>query len=231
MRTFSKGIEMLKKVMVFVSGVLALSAYAQQSPVITVGATEAAKELGVKCLSLPAAKDACVIAHFREVTAGAMPVASTFPSDYYRVLNGKMADGRYVATDYYKNGQQQSSSIMSNVVQAIPRSFDNVELNLTQSMIGWDPMGRKVTEFDLQNGMGEGKETMWYENGQKQQEGRNHLGKREGLWTFWYDNGVKQSEGIFKQGVKDGVWHTWQKDGSSAGQYHFNNGVAVHSKP
>jgi antitoxin component YwqK of YwqJK toxin-antitoxin module len=32
---------------------------------------------------------------------------------------------------------------------------------------------------------------MWYENGQKKEEGIHKDGKEDGEWTYWHENGQK----------------------------------------
>jgi antitoxin component YwqK of YwqJK toxin-antitoxin module len=43
--------------------------------------------------------------------------------------------------------------------------------------------------------------TIWFENGQKQQEVNWKDGKEDGLATFWYETGQPNGKAIFKNGV------------------------------
>jgi antitoxin component YwqK of YwqJK toxin-antitoxin module len=59
----------------------------------------------------------------------------------------------------------------------------------------------------------DGLNTVWYENGQKKNEGTYKNGKEDGLWTHWYENGKKRGEGTFKDG-KIISQKEWNEDGS-----------------
>jgi antitoxin component YwqK of YwqJK toxin-antitoxin module len=59
-----------------------------------------------------------------------------------------------------------------------------------------------------------GKDTVWYQNGQKLSQGEYLNDKRIGVWTEWYDNGQKSSEGEYFAGQKTGKWIEWDKNGN-----------------
>ena len=102
-------------------------AYAQTAPFdIVKSATVAAKEAKITCKKLAVAPKSCVIAYFDEDFE-----LSKKPSEYYRVLDGKTADGQFVATDYYSSGQRQSDAIATSNPQALLTGFDSQALNLT----------------------------------------------------------------------------------------------------
>ena len=44
------------------------------------------------------------------------------------------------------------------------------------------------------------KNTLWYKDGQKWQEGNYKNGNEDGLWTIWYENGRKKMEATLKDG-------------------------------
>ncbi|HIB32429.1 MAG TPA: hypothetical protein EYO45_04895 [Candidatus Marinimicrobia bacterium] len=52
------------------------------------------------------------------------------------------------------------------------------------------------------------KNTLWYKDGQKWQEGTYKDGKEDGLWTIWYESGQKKMEAILKDGelISDKCW-------------------------
>lgn len=56
--------------------------------------------------------------------------------------------------------------------------------------------------------------TVYYENGQKRQEGSyNPERKKHGKWTSWYENGNKWSEGYFFEGLNDKKHSGWHENG------------------
>ena len=89
-------------------------AYAQTPFDIAKSATVAAKEAKITCKKLAVTPKSCVIAYFDEDFA-----VSKKPSEYYRVLDGKTADGQFIATDYYSSGQRQSDTFTTSNRQAL----------------------------------------------------------------------------------------------------------------
>ena len=63
------------------------------------------------------------------------------------------------------------------------------------------------------NKVRQGKETTWYENGQKREETTYKDGEKDGLWTHWHENGQKKGEGTFKDGKLISE-ECWDEDGN-----------------
>ena len=54
----------------------------------------------------------------------------------------------------------------------------------------------------------------FYENGFKKEErSYNEWGISNGLWTIWYENGQKKEEGVVVSGYKNALWRYWNKNG------------------
>ena len=73
----------------------------------------------------------------------------------------------------------------------------------------------------------DGKQTTYYENGQKQAEENYKDGKRDDLDTSWYDNGQKGSEVNYKDGKQDGLEIRWDKDGREITSITYKNSKVV----
>ena len=65
--------------------------------------------------------------------------------------------------------------------------------------------------------------TFWYEDGQKESEGRYVDHQREGLWTNWDENGQK-SKGEYKDGKQEGLWTEWRENGKKWGEGEYKDG-------
>ena len=196
-------------------------AYAQQ-PIAAYDATQTAKELGVKCQKLKVAKNDCVIAHFKRNEDESSADWVSKPADLYRVLNGKTADNRYVATDYYNNGQQQSSTFTTADAQAVKTGWLESDAKITAlNNTHWTREGQKTSQYDVIEGLSQGSHTMWYTNGQKQAEGQTKDNKAFGLWTEWYENGQKKSEQNYTADLLDGASITWHENGAKKKEGHY----------
>ena len=196
-------------------------AYAQQ-PIAAYDATKTAKELGIKCQKLKVAKNDCVIAHFKRNKDESSADWVSKPADLYRVLNGKTADNRYVATDYYNNGQQQSSTFTTADAQAVKTGWLESDAKITAlNNTHWTREGQKTSQYDVIEGLSQGSHTMWYTNGQKQAEGQTKDNKAFGLWTEWYENGQKKSEQNYTADLLDGASITWHENGAKKKEGHY----------
>jgi hypothetical protein len=87
--------------------------------------------------------------------------------------------------------------------------------------------GQKKFQANLKEGKPDGLGTMWYENGQKQAEENYKDGKRDDLDTSWYDNGQKGSEVNYKDGKQDGLEIRWDKDGREITSITYKNSKVV----
>ena len=57
-----------------------------------------------------------------------------------------------------------------------------------------------MSERTIKDGWEYGKETKWYENGQKMYEGNSEEGKAYGKHTSWHENGQIKSVKFFRDG-------------------------------
>ena len=82
----------------------------------------------------------------------------------------------------------------------------------------------KVGDETYKDGKIEGLVTLWFENGQKWEEGNYKDGKIEGLYTTWYENGQKKEETNYKDGKKDGLYNSWYSDGKKWEEGNYKDG-------
>ena len=71
--------------------------------------------------------------------------------------------------------------------------------------------------------------TLWYENGQKQFEGkliRRKLGWKDGKWTWWFENGQIEQEGNYKNDKLDGKLTRWYESGQKSMEGNYKDGKA-----
>ena len=59
---------------------------------------------------------------------------------------------------------------------------------------------------------------LWYENGQRKQEGSHKDGKQDGLHTWWYRNGQKKFERTNKDGELVDIIGRWKEDGKEGAE-------------
>jgi antitoxin component YwqK of YwqJK toxin-antitoxin module len=187
---------------------------------IVKSATVAAKEAKITCKKLAVAPQSCVIAYFDEDFE-----VSKKPSEFYRVLNGKTADGQFVATDYYSSGQQSSDTFATRNRHALLTSEDTQALELNaQNYIAYHENGAKYDTTNYVNGLAEGAYQSWHENGAKESEGTYKNGIQTGEWTTWHENGKLESKGSYDYGKTD-EWHFWYENGAkeTVGTYKDGN--------
>jgi hypothetical protein len=85
--------------------------------------------------------------------------------------------------------------------------------------------GNKKEEGTFQNGLMNGPYLKWYKNGQKQEVGTMKDDKVDGSYTLWYENGVKKEEGSFKAGILDGTYIQYYTNGQKSEQGTLKNGI------
>lgn len=77
----------------------------------------------------------------------------------------------------------------------------------------------------------EGKDDIFFENGQVKAIGRKEKGVNQGTWTWYYPNGNKMMEGKFVDGKREGTWIQFDSDGhkSMTSEYQNNslNGLLI----
>jgi len=102
-------------------------------------------------------------------------------------------------------------------------------ISLTFTYLPWHQIEEfKVCEFEeirrialiekervnqMLNGLMDGKEIMWYENGQRWWEHTWKEGQRHGKWIIWDINGQKRYEENWKEGKEHGKYTRWYADG------------------
>jgi len=70
--------------------------------------------------------------------------------------------------------------------------------------------------------------TFYFENGNKQGEGRYSHGKRVGDWKWWHESGSVQSLGNYgKDGKFNGEWKSFYENGQLAGERNYKSGKKV----
>ena len=75
--------------------------------------------------------------------------------------------------------------------------------------------------------MREGKESSWYENGQKAREGNFTYGKKTGTHSYWYPSGKLRGIGNFSNDKYDGKWTMYNEDSSGPIERTYKNGELV----
>ncbi len=91
----------------------------------------------------------------------------------------------------------------------------------------WYENGQKKIEQTFKGGLRDGKRISWYENGHKSYECTYKNGEKDGKWTQWHYNGNKLSEGTYKDGYKNGKWTEWWDNGQIKFEETYNGGIIV----
>jgi hypothetical protein len=81
-------------------------------------------------------------------------------------------------------------------------------------------------ELDKENRKN-GRETWWYEDGQKKYEANNDRGVRQGMYQAWYPNGTMWYRGQDAMGKPDGSLIYWHPNGKAKTVAVFKNGKQV----
>ena len=56
-------------------------------------------------------------------------------------------------------------------------------------------------------------DTIYYDSGEKKEQGELFEGEKQGKWTSWYENGAMKSQGYFKNGLMHGIHQHWGENG------------------
>jgi antitoxin component YwqK of YwqJK toxin-antitoxin module len=99
--------------------------------------------------------------------------------------------------------------------------------NELETVVMYYENGQKENEGIFKNGKREGFWTEWYENGQQKivtNYKTRKNGKEDGHWTGWYENGQKMEEGNFKNGKREGFWTYWDENGQKKLEKHYKDG-------
>ncbi len=86
----------------------------------------------------------------------------------------------------------------------------------------WYLDGKVSSEIDFETGLA----VYFYPTGKKQSEGGMLKGMlKTGTWTGYFENGQKNYEGRYKDGVKDGKWLWYNEKGEETVTENFKAGV------
>ena len=80
-------------------------------------------------------------------------------------------------------------------------------------------------ETTYKDGIKNGRETYWYENGKKASEGFYENNELEGTLTYWYENGKKASAGFYEDNKLEGVLTAWNEDGLLESEQGYKKGI------
>lgn len=109
--------------------------------------------------------------------------------------------------------------------------------------------GTKIFESEYVQGKPNGKQTEWWENGNKKEEGTYKDGDKVGKWIGFYENGIKMTEktfnneklevfytmwnskgnnkyveGTIKNGKEEGLWTEWYLNGNKKEEIFYKGG-------
>jgi antitoxin component YwqK of YwqJK toxin-antitoxin module len=88
----------------------------------------------------------------------------------------------------------------------------------------------KERETEHKSGKEDGIYSLWYDNGQKKEEGPYRGKTRIELWTWWDEKGNKWQEGSYLDGKRDGTWITWNANGKRRNETLYKNGGFISKK-
>jgi hypothetical protein len=69
-------------------------------------------------------------------------------------------------------------------------------------------------EFEVKNGLRDGRYICYYDTGGKLSEGFYKCGKKDGRWTCYFENGQKQREDFWKDDLEHGKVMEWDEKGN-----------------
>jgi hypothetical protein len=69
-------------------------------------------------------------------------------------------------------------------------------------------------EFEVKNGVRDGRYVLYYDDGRKYVEGFYKSGKKDGKWISWYQNRQKQREDFWKDDLEHGKVMEWDEKGN-----------------
>jgi len=80
---------------------------------------------------------------------------------------------------------------------------------------------QKKNEETFKDGMGHGRWTYWYENGQKAQEICYLNNQFDGLEQEWYENAQQKTQIAWSKGQLHGVYISWYENGQKEGEINY----------
>jgi len=69
-------------------------------------------------------------------------------------------------------------------------------------------------EFEVKNGVRDGRYVCYYDTHGKFSEGFYKCGKQDGRWTYYFENGQKKREGFWKNDLEHGKIIEWDEKGN-----------------
>ena len=87
--------------------------------------------------------------------------------------------------------------------------------------------GRKLLQFEIVDGLKEGKEVSYYPTRKKKTEYLFRKGKRHGSSSSWRPNGKKAWERHYKNGAPHGTWTEWNEQGQETNSRTYKDGQLV----
>ena len=101
--------------------------------------------------------------------------------------------------------------------------------------VEWDHIQKRGEIFYLVNDPNpySGKAILWYENGQKHENGQKRLetdfvdGLRHGKQIDWYENGQKQQEDDYVTGLQNGKSISWSENGHKQQEVNYKYGKQI----
>ena len=90
--------------------------------------------------------------------------------------------------------------------------------------IGWHKGGSKAWEANWVNDIAHGLCREWYVGGKALRNEKTYVkGKLQGKETWWYEHGQKSHETIWVQGRRHGITSNWYEDGSKMDETNYAN--------
>jgi antitoxin component YwqK of YwqJK toxin-antitoxin module len=173
------------------------------------------------------------------IISAATAVAQTktvyYPGTQQKLSEGKLlgADATVLATDFESLPKDVQQQKMQNVTKDGKWSYYFLNGNIsaeehynnglmTGVWKGFYDNGKLNYEIDFATG----KAVYYYENGNKQSEGKMLPGMvKDGKWTGWFENGTVNYDGTYVNGQKDGDWNFYNLQGKHTDIQTFSNGA------
>jgi hypothetical protein len=81
--------------------------------------------------------------------------------------------------------------------------------------------------YQYKDGKLDGLRAVWFENGQRSEEGNLKDRKEYGPWTNYYKNGQIKRLAQFKDGKLDGLWRSWWENGKKEAERNYKDGKVM----
>lgn len=90
-----------------------------------------------------------------------------------------------------------------------------------------DYVNGKILEYEVKNGLKNGKYILHFSNGKVEIKGSIVENKNQGIWKYYYSNGEIESKGSFKDDLVNGRWYWYFPGGTIKEEAEFSNGLKV----